>query len=46
VRLNGILPRLVDQALRKQLPVVKRFADADRPRTPPPPSDTLPGDSR
>lgn len=46
VRLNGILPRLVDQALRKQLPVVKRFADADRPRTPPAPSDTLPGDSR
>ncbi|GBC55478.1 SDR family oxidoreductase [Stutzerimonas stutzeri] len=46
VRLNGILPRLVDQALRKQLPVVKRFADADRPRTPPPRSDTLPGDSR
>lgn len=25
-RLNGLLPRLVDQALRKQLPVVKRFA--------------------
>lgn len=26
VRLNGLLPRLVDQALRKQLPVIKRFA--------------------
>lgn len=26
VRLNGVLPRLVDQALRKQLPVIKRFA--------------------
>ena len=26
VRLNSLLPRLVDQALRKQLPVIKRFA--------------------
>lgn len=26
VRLNGLLPRLVDQALRKQLPVIQRFA--------------------
>jgi len=26
VRLNNLLPRQVDQALRKQLPVVKRFA--------------------
>jgi short-subunit dehydrogenase len=26
VRLNGLLPRLVDQALRKQLPVVQRYA--------------------
>lgn len=26
VRLNSLLPRLVDQALRKQLPVVRRFA--------------------
>ena len=32
VRLNGLLPRLVDLALRKQLPVVKRFARADQPR--------------
>lgn len=29
VRLNGLLPRQVDHALRRQLPVVKRFA---RPR--------------
>ena len=26
VRLNGLLPRLVDQALRKQLPIIQRFA--------------------
>jgi short-subunit dehydrogenase len=26
VRLNSLLPRLVDQALRKQLPIIKRFA--------------------
>lgn len=26
VRLNGLLPRMVDQALRKQLPVIQRFA--------------------
>ena len=26
VRLNALLPRLVDQALRKQLPVIQRFA--------------------
>lgn len=26
VRLNGLLPRLVDRALRKQLPVIQRFA--------------------
>lgn len=26
VRLNGLLPRIVDQALRKQLPVIQRFA--------------------
>ncbi|MNF26577.1 putative oxidoreductase [compost metagenome] len=35
VRLNSLLPRLVDQALRKQLPVIKRFArrpaDTDTP---------------
>ncbi|WP_226685433.1 SDR family oxidoreductase [Stutzerimonas stutzeri] len=32
VRLNSLLPRLVDQALRKQLPVIKRFArSAPRP---------------
>ncbi|MFP5461701.1 MAG: SDR family oxidoreductase [Gammaproteobacteria bacterium] len=29
VRLNGLLPRVVDQALRKQLPVVQRFARND-----------------
>ncbi|WP_368389038.1 hypothetical protein [Stutzerimonas xanthomarina] len=34
VRLNGLLPRLVDQALRMQLPVIKRFAGADQPRPP------------
>ncbi|MBU1458221.1 MAG: short chain dehydrogenase, partial [Gammaproteobacteria bacterium] len=34
VRLNGLLPRLVDQALRKQLPVIKRFARADQSRPP------------
>ena len=34
VRLNGLLPRLVDLALRKQLPVVKRFARADQPLPP------------
>jgi len=28
VRLNGLLPRVVDQALRKQLPVIQRFARA------------------
>ena len=26
VKLNGLLPRLVDQSLRKQLPVIQRFA--------------------
>ena len=26
VRLNGLLPRLVDRALRTQLPVIQRFA--------------------
>ena len=26
VRLNSLLPRLVDQALRKQLPIIQRFA--------------------
>ena len=34
VRLNGLLPRLVDQALRKQLPVIKRFARAGQPLPP------------
>lgn len=38
VRLNSLLPRLVDQALRKQLPVIKRFArrhaDTDTPVAP------------
>ncbi len=28
VRLNSLLPRLVDQALRKQLPIIQRFARA------------------
>jgi hypothetical protein len=28
VRLNRLLPRVVDRALRKQLPTVKRFAAA------------------
>ena len=26
VRLNSLLPRVVDQALRKQLPIIQRFA--------------------
>lgn len=26
VRLNGLLPRMVDQSLRKQLPIIQRFA--------------------
>ena len=34
VRLNGLLPRLVDQSLRKQLPVIKRFARAGQPLPP------------
>lgn len=34
VRLNSLLPRLVDQALRKQLPVIKRFARAEQPLPP------------
>ena len=29
VRVNGLLPRVVDQALRRQLPVVQRFARND-----------------
>ncbi len=29
VRLNGLLPRIVDQALRKQLPIIQRFAHHD-----------------
>ncbi len=41
VRLNGLLPRLVDQALRKQLPVIKRFARAEQP---PAPQPTSPGE--
>jgi len=41
VRLNGVLPRLVDQALRKQLPVIKRFARAEQP---PAPQPTAPGE--
>ena len=27
VRLNGLLPRLVDRALRKQLPLIRRYSD-------------------
>ncbi|MCQ4320484.1 SDR family oxidoreductase [Stutzerimonas stutzeri] len=42
VRLNGLLPRLVDQALRKQLPVIKRFARAGQPL--PPSQSTSTGD--
>ena len=41
VRLNGVMPRLVDQALRKQLPVIKRFARAEQP---PAPQPTSPGE--
>lgn len=37
VRLNGLLPRLVDRALRKQLPLIKRFARAGQPL----PTDSL-----
>lgn len=43
VRLNGVLPRLVDQALRKQLPVIKRFARAEQPQ-PSVPQPTAPGE--
>ncbi|MBU1804336.1 MAG: short chain dehydrogenase, partial [Gammaproteobacteria bacterium] len=43
VRLNGLLPRLVDQALRKQLPVIKRFARAEQP-TPPASQPTSTGE--
>ena len=43
VRLNGVLPRLVDQALRKQLPVIKRFARAEQPQ-PPVPQPSSPGE--
>lgn len=32
VKLNGLLPRLVDQALRKQLPTIQRFARHDLPK--------------
>ncbi|WP_313024711.1 SDR family oxidoreductase [Pseudomonas lopnurensis] len=42
VRLNGLLPRLVDQALRRQLPVIKRFAGAESP--PPASSTPMPGE--
>lgn len=35
VRLNGLLPRLVDRALRKQLPVIQRFARQTHPGTAP-----------
>ena len=34
VRLNSLLPRVVDQALRKQLPVIKHFARAEQPLPP------------
>lgn len=29
VRLNGMLPSLVDRALRKQLPLIRRYSDAN-----------------
>ena len=32
VKLNGLLPRLVDQALRSQLPTIQRFALHDKPK--------------
>ncbi len=32
VKLNGLWPRLVDQALRKQLPTIQRFARHDLPK--------------
>ncbi len=35
VRLNALLPRLVDSSLRKQLPIIRRFADQRRERVQP-----------
>ena len=32
VKLNGLWPRIVDQALRKQLPTIQRFARHDLPK--------------
>lgn len=32
VKLNGLWPRIVDQALRKQLPTIRRFAPSDHPK--------------
>jgi short-subunit dehydrogenase len=32
VKLNGLLPRIVDQALRRQLPTIQRFARLDLPK--------------
>ena len=40
VRLNGLLPRLVDGALRKQLPVIRRHART-KPAAPSPGTDLL-----
>lgn len=34
VRLNGLWPRLVDRSLRRQLPVIRRFARPDPPQEP------------
>jgi hypothetical protein len=33
-RVNGILPRVVDGALRKQLPVIRRYAGESSATTP------------
>ena len=40
VRLNALLPRLVDVALRKQLPVIRRYAGTS-PDSPSPATDLL-----
>jgi short-subunit dehydrogenase len=45
VRLNGLLPRLVDQALRKQLPIVQRYAKS-LPSSPSDPGSVPPGPHR
>ncbi len=40
MRLNSLLPRMVDQALRKQLPVIKRFAHGAPSTAPNPPTSS------